>query len=112
LTAKSLEEAADLVRKSVIADPRITEATDVSKGPGKVGAHDGYRYRFTFRNPQAKLTCEVAALPTGPPPPPPPPGAPPADAQYSVILVWVSDNPDAPKVDIIDDIVGSARPGR
>lgn len=104
--AGSLEEAVDVVRDSVIDDTRLTEVTDVSKGPGKVGTADGYRYRFTFRNPQAKLTSEIAALPSGP-------GT--ADAngnrQYSVILVWMSDKPGAPKVDAIDEIVGSARLG-
>ena len=102
--AKSQEYAADIVRQSVIADKRITDTADVSKGPGKIGALDGYRYRFTFRNPQAKLTAEVAAIPSGP-------AAPDinGDHQYSVILVWMSDKPDAPKVDLIDQIVGSAK---
>lgn len=112
ITAKSAEEAVDIVRKSVLADPRITELADVSKGPGKVGAHDGYLNRFTFRNPKAKLTCEVAALQTGPNPPAPPPGGAAASTEYSVVLVWVTDSPDAPKADVIDQIVGSVRPGR
>lgn len=102
--AKSPEQAADVVRQSVLADRRISDVTDVSKGPGKVGSVDGFRYRFTFRNPKAKLTCEIAALASGPATPDPA-----GNAQYSVILVWVSDNPDAPKADIIDQIVGSAQ---
>ena len=102
-TAKSLEEAADAVRQSVVDDRRITNVTDVSKGPGKVGSVDGYRYRFTFRNPQANLTAEVAAVPVATAP------APDGTSEFSVILVWVSDKPDAPKPDIIDQIVGSAQ---
>lgn len=104
--AGSLEEAADVVRDSVIDDTRLTEVTDVSKGPAKVGTADGYRYRFTFRNPQAKLTSEVAAVASGP-------ATPDANGnrRYSVILVWMSDKPGAPAVDDIDRIVGSARLG-
>jgi len=102
LPAKSLDQAVDVVRRSVLADRRIVDATDVSKGPAKLAGRDGYRYRFTFRNPKAKLTCEIAALPTGPPTP-----GPNGDSPYSVVLVWVSDNPNSPKVDVIDQIVGS-----
>jgi hypothetical protein len=102
--AESSEQAADVVRESVLDDSRLTEVTDVSKGPGKIGELDGYRYRFTFRNPQAKLTCEIAALPSGS-------ATPDANGHrpFSVILVWMSDKPGAPKVDDIDEIVGSAR---
>ncbi|HEY9418225.1 MAG TPA: hypothetical protein VIQ30_25980 [Pseudonocardia sp.] len=102
--ARSPEYAADIVRQSVIADRRITDTADVSKGPGKIGVLDGYRYRFTFRNPQAILTCEVAAGLSGPDVPDVN-----GDRQYSVILVWMSDKPGAPEVDMIDKIMDSVQ---
>lgn len=74
----------------------VTEVADVSKGPGKVGKRDG------FRNPGASLTSEIAAVPSGTSTPD---GQ--GNLEYSVILVWVSDKPDAPKVDVINTIIDS-----
>lgn len=102
ITAKNVEEASNAVQAAVIGAPGVTDVADVSKGPGKVGKRDGFRHRFTFRNPGASLTSEIAAVPSGPTTP---------DAQgnleYSVVLVWVSDKKDAPKVDDINTIIDS-----
>ena len=72
-------------------------------GPGKVGQRDGYRLPFTFSIASAKHVSDVAAVPTGSPTP---------DAQgnheSSIVLVWISDVPSAPKQDLIDQIIGSA----
>jgi hypothetical protein len=83
----------------VTGSPKVTDVADISKGPAKL---DGYRHRFTFRNPGAVLTAEVAAVPSGPTA-----SNAEGDLEYSVILVWVSDRPGAPKADVIDQIVGS-----
>ena len=102
ITAKNVQEASSAVQAAVIGAPGVTDVADVSKGPGKVGKRDGFRHRFTFRNPGATLTSEIAAVPSGPTTP---------DAkgnlEYSVVLVWVSDKKDAPKADDINKIIGS-----
>lgn len=102
ITAKNIEEATNAVQAAVIGAPNVTDVADVSKGPGKVGKRDGFRHRFTFRNPGAALTSEIAAVPSGPTTP---------DAQgnleYSVVLVWISDKKDAPKIDDINAIIDS-----
>jgi hypothetical protein len=102
ITAKNVEEASNAVQSAVIGAPGVTDVADVSKGPGKVGKRDGFRHRFTFRNPGATLTSEIAAVPSGPTTP---------DAQgnleYSVVLVWISDKKDGPKVDDINKIIDS-----
>jgi hypothetical protein len=102
ITAKNVEEASNAVQAAVIGAPGVTDVADVSKGPGKVGKRDGFRHRFTFRNPGATLTSEIAAVPSGPTTP---------DAQgnleYSVVLVWISDKKDAPKADDINGIIDS-----
>ena len=101
--APNAQAAAETVQKAVITSQGVQAGSTISQGPGKVGHRDGYRFRFNFSNPTAKLVSEVAAVPTG---------SPAADAkgnhEFSVVLVWVSDVPNAPKQDVIDQIVGSA----
>ena len=101
--APSPEAAAQSVEQAVGAAPGVKLGNIISQGPGKIGHRDGYQLRFNFSNPGAKLVSEIAAVPTGSSSP---------DAQgnheFSVILVWVSDAPSAPKQDVIDQIVGSA----
>jgi hypothetical protein len=102
-TAPSAEAAAQSVEQAVGTAPGVKLGNIISQGPGKIGHRDGYQLRFNFSNPGAKLVSEIAAVPTGASSP---------DAQgnheFSVILVWVSDAPGAPKSDVIDQIVGSA----
>jgi hypothetical protein len=101
--APNAQAAAQTVQQAVSSAPSVKLNNIISQGPGKVGHRDGYQMRFNFSNPAAKLVSEVAAVPTGSSSP---------DAQgnheFSVILVWVSDAPGAPKQDVIDQIVGSA----
>jgi hypothetical protein len=103
LTAPSAQAAEATVEHVVTATPGVKVGQSLSQGPGKVGHHDGYLHRFTYSNPSANLTCEIAAVPTGPSKP---------DAQgnreFSVVLAWVSDKLTAPKPAAIDQIVGSA----
>ncbi|MGH3774094.1 MAG: hypothetical protein ACRDRW_22330 [Pseudonocardiaceae bacterium] len=100
--APSVEAAAQTVQRAVTTSPGVRVGGTTSQGPGKVGHRDGFRLRFTFSNPSAKLVSEVAAVPTGSAAP---------DAQgnheFSVVLVWVADVPGAPKQDVIDEIIGS-----
>jgi hypothetical protein len=102
ITPKTIQDATHDVQQAVTSAPGVTDVAVLSEGASKVGRRDGYRQRFTFRNPGAALTSEIAAVPSGPRTP---------DAQgnleYSVVLVWVSNRPDAPKINLIDDIVGS-----
>lgn len=102
IKAKSIEEAVTSVEQSVTGAPGVTDATTVHKGAGQVGKRSGYRDRFTFHNPGATLTSEIAAVPSGPTG---------ADAdgnfEFSVVLVWVSDRKHAPYPEVIDNIVGS-----
>ena len=102
-TAPSAEAAAQSVEQAVGTAPGVKLGNIISQGPSKIGHRDGYQLRFNFSNPGAKLVSEIAAVPTGASSP---------DAQgnheFSVILVWVSDAPGAPKPDVIDQIVGSA----
>ncbi|MGA8517966.1 MAG: hypothetical protein WB735_07465, partial [Pseudonocardiaceae bacterium] len=97
------EAAAQTVQRAISTSPGVRAASITSQGPGKVGQRDGHRLRFTFANASAKLVSEVAAVPTG---------SPTSDAQgnheFSIVLVWVSDAPSAPKQDTIDQIIGSA----
>ena len=79
-----------------------TLAAELNQGPAKIGKRDGYRHRFTFTNPTATLTAEVAAVPSGPTTPNPD-----GSLEYSIVLAWVSDKPEAPKPDVIDQIVDS-----
>jgi hypothetical protein len=101
--APSAEAAARTVERAVTTSPGVRPGSTISQGPGKVGHRDGYRHRFTFSNSGAKLVSEVAAVPTGSPAP---------DGQgnheFSIVLVWVSDAPGAPRQDVIDQIIGSA----
>ncbi len=101
--APSTEAAAQTVQRASSTAPGVRSAAITSQGPGKVGQRDGYRLRFTFSNATAKLVSDVAAVPTGSPTP---------DAQgnheFSIVLVWISDVPSAPKQDLIDQIIGSA----
>lgn len=103
LTAPNAQAAAQTIEQAVDATPGVKPGATISQGPGKVGRHDGYRHRFTFSNPGGTLTSEIAAVPSGPMAP---------DAQgnheFSVVLVWVSNQPGAPKPDVIDQIIGSA----
>lgn len=103
LAAPSADAAAQTVERAVATSPGVRPGSSISQGPGKVGHRDGYRHRFTFSNPSARLVSEVAAVPTGSSSP---------DAQgnheFSIVLVWVSDAPGAPKPDVIDQIIGSA----
>ncbi|HEX4103055.1 MAG TPA: hypothetical protein VHY21_21355 [Pseudonocardiaceae bacterium] len=101
--APSAEAAAQTVQRAVSTAPGVRAASITSQGPGKVGQRDGHRLRFTFANASAKLVSEIAAVPTGSPIP---------DAQgnheFSIVLVWVSDAPSAPRQGTIDQIIGSA----
>jgi hypothetical protein len=101
--APSAEAAAQTVQRAVSTSPGVRAGSITSQGPGKVGQRDGYRLRFTFANPNAKLMSDVAAVPTGSLTP---------DAQgnheFSIVLVWISDAPGAPKQDAVDRIIGSA----
>jgi hypothetical protein len=102
ITAPNIEQAAKDVQQAVTSAPGVTDVTMVGQGPGKLGKRDGFRQRFTFRNPGTSLTAEVAAVPSGPTTPDPQ-----GHLEYSVVLVWISDQPDAPKPEVIDQIVGS-----
>ncbi|MFZ0119077.1 MAG: hypothetical protein WBR33_08940 [Pseudonocardiaceae bacterium] len=101
--APSAEAAAQTVQRAVSTAPGVRAASITSQGPGKVGQRDGHRLRFTFANASAKLVSEIAAVPIGSPIP---------DAQgnheFSIVLVWVSDAPSAPRQGTIDQIIGSA----
>ena len=101
LTAPNAQAAAQTIEQAVDATSGVKPGVTISQGQGKVGRHDGYRHRFTFSNPGGTLTAEIAAVPSGPMAP---------DAQgnheFSVVLVWVSSQPGAPKPDVIDQIVG------
>lgn len=103
LTAASAQAAEATVEQVVTSTAGVKVGQSLSQGPGKVGRHDGYLHRFTYSNASANLTCEIAAVPSGPSKP---------DAQgnreFSVVLAWVSDQPTAPKPEAIDQIIGSA----
>lgn len=103
ITAKTISEAEHIVTESVINQPGVIDVTTISDGPAKVGKRDGYRHRFSFRNPAAALTTEIAAVPSGPTTPDKD-----GNLEYSVIMMWVSDQPDAPHKEVIDQIVNSA----
>jgi hypothetical protein len=96
--------AEQTVQKGVYAGPGVIPGTTISRGPGKVGDRDGLRYRFTFSNPGALVTSEIAVAPSGPAAPNPQ-----GNHEYSVVLVWVTNKPGAPTPDVIDQIVGSAK---
>jgi hypothetical protein len=100
--APSAEAAAQTVQRAVSTSTGARSAAITSQGPGKVGQRDGHRLRFTFSNASAKLVSNIAVVPTGSPTP---------DAQgnheFSIVLVWISDAPSAPKQDLIDQIIGS-----
>jgi hypothetical protein len=102
ITAKDIKDATHQVAQAVTSAQGVTDVAITSEGPGKVGKRDGYRERFSFKNPGAALTSEIAAVPSGPTTP---------DAQgnleYSVVLVWVSNKDGAPKADIINTIIDS-----
>lgn len=102
-TAPNARTAAQTVQQAVVTAPGVKLGSIINQGPGKVGHRDGYLLRFNFTNPGAKLVSEVAAVPTG---------SSSADAaghhEFSIVLVWISDAPNAPKQDVIDQIVGSA----
>ncbi|MDQ2707562.1 MAG: hypothetical protein M3Z25_07950 [Actinomycetota bacterium] len=102
ITAKNIQEATNAVQAAVTGATGVTDVTTVSKGPGKLGKRDGFLHRFTFKNPGATLTSEIAAVPSGPTTPDKE-----GNLEYSVVLVWISNKPDAPKVDDIDTIVNS-----
>jgi hypothetical protein len=102
ITAKNVEEANNAVQAAVVGAQGVTDVTEVSKGPGKIGKRDGFLHKFTFKNPGATLTAEVASVQSGPTNP-----LPDGNLEFSVVLVWVSDKPNAPKPEIIDEIVNS-----
>jgi hypothetical protein len=102
-TAPSAQAAAETVERAVTTSPGVRMGNITSQGPGKVGHRDGYRLRFTFSNAAAKLVSDVAVVPTGSPSPEAK-----GDHEFSVVLVWVSDAPGAPKQDVIDQIISSA----
>ena len=101
-TAPTIEEAARAVEEAVTSEQGITKGATLNQGPGKIGKRDGYRHRFTFTNPTTTLTAEVAVVPSGPTTPNPD-----GTFEYSIVLAWVSDKPEAPKPDVIDQIVSS-----
>ena len=102
-SAPDEQAAARAVEHALASGAGVKLGATISRGPGKVGRRDGYLHRFSFTNPAAALTAEIAVVPTGPLAP---------DArgnhQYSVVLVWVSNKPGAPNPGVIDQIVGSA----
>lgn len=104
LIAPNVQAAEHIVGQGIASTPGVKLGKSISEGPGKVGAHDGYRHRFSFSNPGATLTAEIAAVPSGPDK---------TDAhgnrEFSVILAEVSDKSGAPDVSVLDDIIGSAK---
>ncbi|MGH3826784.1 MAG: hypothetical protein ACRDQX_06370 [Pseudonocardiaceae bacterium] len=104
LVAADAQNAEQLVEKVVTTSPGVKIGASISQGPGKVGAHDGYLHRFVFTNPTGSLTCEIAAVPSGPTTPDAK-----GDREFSVVLVWVTEKPGSPNPDVIDQIVGSTR---
>lgn len=99
------EQAAEqLVEQALTATPGVKISATISQGPRKVGARDGYSHRFSFTNPGATLTCEIAIVPSGPSQP---------DAkgnqEFSLVLAWVTNKPGAPNPDVINQIIGSAK---
>jgi hypothetical protein len=102
-SAPTAEVAAQTVERAVTSAEGVRSGKISSQGPGKVGHRDGYLLRFTFSNPGANLMSEIASAPTGSPTPDPQ-----GNHEFSVVLVWVSGAPGAPKPDVIDQIIGSA----
>lgn len=102
ITAKTIQDATHAVAQAVTSASGVTDVAVAGEGPGKLGKRDGYRERFTFRNPGAALTSEIAAVPSGPTTPDPQ-----GDLEYSVVLVWVSNKDGAPKTDVINTIIDS-----
>jgi hypothetical protein len=104
LIAPNVQAAERIVGQGIVNTPGVKLGNSTSEGPGKVGAHEGYRHRFSFSNPGATLTAEIAAVPSGPDR---------TDAhgnrEFSVILAEVSNKPDAPTADVLDTIIGSAK---
>lgn len=101
--APTAAAAVQTVQRAITTSSGVRPGETISEGSDEIGHRDGYRIRFTFSNPAANLVSEVAAVPTGT-------SAPDAEGnhEFSVVLVWVSDAPGAPKQDVIDQIVGSA----
>jgi hypothetical protein len=103
MLSTSERDAQNTVEQAVLTAPGVTPGASISAGPTKVGPRTGYTHRFSFANASGSLTCEIAAVASGPST---------ADAQgnheYSVILVWISSKPQAPSLDVIDRIVESA----
>jgi hypothetical protein len=104
LTAANAEAAVQAVEQSITSSAGVTVGASTTKGPGKVGRRDGFVHRFEFSNSSGKLTCEIAAVASGP-------STPEAngDREFSVVLVWVSDVSGAPSPGVIDEIVNSAK---
>lgn len=100
--APTAAAAAQTVQRAITTSPGVRPGETLSEGPEEIGDRDAYRIRFTFSNPAANLVSEVAAVSTGS-------SSPDAEGnhEFSVVLVWVSDAPGAPKPDVIDQIVGS-----
>jgi hypothetical protein len=99
----SEQDAEHTVERAVLTSPGVTPGPSLSAGVGKVGSRTGYRHRFVFSNSGGSLTCEIAAVASGPPTPDPH-----GNREYSVILVWIADKPNAPGLDVIERIVRSA----
>lgn len=100
--APSEAEAVKGVVGAVLGEKGVTPGPTISEGPGKVGQRDGYRHRFQFRNQRSGQTAEVAAVASGPVVPDPQ-----GNREFSVVLVWVSDQPGSPAPAVIDEIVTS-----
>jgi hypothetical protein len=101
--APSAEAAAETIVRAVTSSEGVRSGNISSQGRGKVGHRDGYRLHFTFSNPGANLISDIASVPTGSPTPDPQ-----GNHEFSVVLVWVSGAPGAPKQEVIDQIIGSA----
>jgi hypothetical protein len=104
VSAPNAQAAALTVQQAVYSAPQVTPGSSLNDGPGKVGDRDGYRHRFTFTNPAATLTTEIAVAASGPTTPNAQ-----GNREYSIILAWVSNTPGAPGPDVIDQIVASAK---
>ncbi len=104
LIAPNEQAAEQLVEQAVAAAPGVKIGATISQGPRKVGSREGYSHRFSFTNPSATLTCEIATVPSGPSKP---------DAkgnqEFSLVLAWVTNKPGAPNPDVIDQIIGSTK---
>jgi hypothetical protein len=102
--APTAQAAEATVEQAVVSAPGVSRGATITQGPGVVGARQGYRHKFSFHNPKATLTAEIAAAASGPDTQDPL-----GNREFSIVLVWVSNQPNAPSPAVIDYIIGSAK---